>query len=149
MVRVRMLALAALALATPLATARSLNGAEPATVAEDETPGSPGVANLQDAFPFLGDMSAKSRQFDFLNKTSSLRHWDPPTGGCAALLAQYPMNGAASTAQTAETLPNGDVTLYDAFTLWPNMNVRAEGRGGGVEGRDEGPLDPSSYYFFH
>lgn len=128
---VRALALAALALAAP-AAARVLAGADTATAVEDDTANSPGVATLGDAFPFLGDMSVKSRQFDFLNKTSSLRHWDPPTGGCSALLAQYPMNGAASPAPTAETLANGDITLYDAFTAWPNMNVRRRRRGRGA-----------------
>ena len=78
-------------------------------------------------------MGAKSRQFDLLNKTTSLRHWDPPTDGCAALLAAYPV-GAAASVPNSVVLPNGDITLYNPWTPWSCMNVRVEGEGGGEGG---------------
>ena len=120
--------LSAAAGATPFS--RSLLGAESETVDDDK-------ASLSDAFPFLTDVGAKSRQFDLLNKTTSLRHWDPPTDGCAALLAAYPI-GAAASVPNSVVLPNGDVTLYNPWTPWSCMNVR---RKGGVKGR--GGEDPN------
>lgn len=93
---------------------------------DDGTPGSPGVSTLDGKLPFLRDAGIKSRELDLLNKTSSLRHWDPPTAGCAALLAGYPA-GAPDTVPNSVVLPNGDVTLYNPWTTWTCMNVSGEG----------------------
>ena len=95
-----------------------------ATVDQDDgTPNAPGVAALDGKLPFLHDAGIKSRQLDLLNKTASLRHWDPPTAGCAALLAGHPV-GAPDTVPNSVTLPNGDITLYNPWTTWTCMNVR-------------------------
>ena len=120
------LALTSAAVVAAAPVSRSLLGAESETVDEDK-------ASLSDAFPFLTDVGAKSRQFDLLNKTTSLRHWDPPTDGCAALLAAYPV-GAAASVPNSVVLPNGDITLYNPWTPWSCMNVRVEGEGGGEGG---------------
>lgn len=108
-----------LGLVVSTASTRSLH-----TVDGDEE-----VSTLDAKLPFLRDAGIKSRELDALNKTTSLRHWDPPTGGCAALLAAYPA-GAPDSGPNSVTLPNGDVTLYNGWTVWTCMNVSLRVKGG-------------------
>lgn len=115
------IAVVALAAAAASTSARSLHTADDGA----------DKASLSDSLPFLQGLGEKSRQLDLLNKTTSLRHWDPPTGGCAALLAAFPV-GAPATGQNSQVLPNGDIVLYNPWTPWTCLTVREERRGGMV-----------------